>query len=92
MTSTHRSTIRLVLENVSSLPVDFLALSFDDSTIGPARQTLADDNLPVFETYETEYDLIYRPVFSWDKNQSPHSIHPGEKTTLTLNCFGKVGW
>ncbi|EMD38404.1 hypothetical protein CERSUDRAFT_113560 [Gelatoporia subvermispora B] len=85
------STIRLVLENVSSLPVDFLALSFDDSTIGPARQTLADDNLPVFETYETEYDLIYRPVFSWDKNQSPHSIHPGEKTTLTLNCFGKVG-
>lgn len=85
------STIRLTLENVSSLPIDFIRLTFDDSTIAPAQQALADGELSVFETYETEYDLIHRPAFVWDGGY-PARVDPGEKTTVAVKCFGKVGW
>ncbi|KAH9951944.1 TRAPP II complex [Amylocystis lapponica] len=85
------STVRITLENVSSLPIDFVRLTFDDSTIAPAQQALADGELSVFETYETEYDLIHRPVFTWDSSREIQEIGPGEKTTLTVSCFGKVG-
>ena len=87
-----RSTIRITLENVSSLPIDFVRLTFEDSTIGPAQQALAEGELSVFDTYESEYDLIHRPVFTWDHAPGTQSIRPGEKTVVTVNCFGKVGW
>jgi len=86
-----RSTIRLTLENVSPIPVDFLHFAFEDSTIEPAQKALADGNLSVFETYETEYNLIHKPVFSWDHDETK-AIAPSHHLTLTLGCFGKVGW
>ena len=55
-----RSTLRLTLENVSNLPVDFLRLSFDDSTIGPAQAALAEGDLSIYDAYETEYQLEAR--------------------------------
>ncbi|KAF8201813.1 transport protein particle complex subunit, partial [Pholiota molesta] len=85
-----KSTIRLTLENVSPIPVDFLHFAFEDSTIEPAQKALADGNLSVFETYETEYSLIHNPVFSWDHDESK-SIAPNQNLTLTLGCYGKVG-
>ncbi|KAF8910953.1 transport protein particle complex subunit [Gymnopilus junonius] len=85
-----QSTIRLTLENVSPIAVDFLHLAFEDSTIEPAQKALADGNLSVFETYETEYNLIHNPVFSWDLKEAK-SIAPNQNVTLTLGCFGKVG-
>ncbi|TFK42560.1 transport protein particle complex subunit [Crucibulum laeve] len=84
------STIRITLENVSNLPIDFVRLAFEDSTILPAQQLLSEGTLSVFETYETEYDLIHRPVFTWDKEEA-RPISPGQSLTLTLTCFGKVG-
>ncbi|KZT26443.1 hypothetical protein NEOLEDRAFT_1062821 [Neolentinus lepideus HHB14362 ss-1] len=85
------STIRLTLENVSSIPVDFVRLTFEDSTIAPAQQALAEGELSVFEMYETEYDLLHRPVFSWSDHKYVKEIAPGAKTVLTVSCFGKVG-
>jgi hypothetical protein len=87
-----RSTLRLTLENVSTLPIDFLRLSFDDSTIGPAQQALADGQLSVFDTYETEYDLIHRPTFTWQSQEEFKELAPGQKVVVTVVCFGKVGW
>ncbi|KAJ7774579.1 TRAPP II complex [Mycena maculata] len=84
------STIRITLENVSPLPIDFLHLVFDDSTIAPAQQALANGDLSVFDTYETEYDLLHRPVFSWNKEDTK-DIPPGHKLTININCYGKVG-
>ncbi|KAJ7449836.1 TRAPP II complex [Mycena latifolia] len=84
------STIRITLENVSPLPIDFLRFVFDDSTIAPAQQALANGDLSVFDTYETEYDLLHRPVFSWNKEETK-DIPPGHKLTVNVNCFGKVG-
>ncbi|TBU35870.1 TRAPP II complex [Dichomitus squalens] len=85
------STIRITLENVSSLPVDLIHLTFDDSTIAPAQQALADGGMSVFDTYETEYDLVHRPVFTWDSEREAQEIGPGQKRVITVNCFGKVG-
>ncbi|KAJ6496720.1 TRAPP II complex [Mycena vitilis] len=84
------STIRITLENVSPLPIDFLRLVFDDSTIAPAQQALANGDLSVFDTYETEYDLLHRPVFSWNREDAK-DIPPGQKLTVNVNCYGKVG-
>lgn len=88
----HRSTIRITLENVSSLPVDFVRLTFDDSTIAPAQQALAEGDLSVYDTYETEYDLIHRPVFTWDSLSGKQTAAPGEKLVITVDCFGKAEW
>lgn len=91
MTFVYRSTIRLTLENVSPITVDFLHFAFEDSTIEPAQKALADGNLSVSDTYETEYNLIHRPVFSWDQDEAK-TIAPNHNLTLTLECYGKVGW
>ncbi|KAH9009241.1 transport protein Trs120 or TRAPPC9 TRAPP II complex subunit-domain-containing protein [Lactarius pseudohatsudake] len=86
-----KSTLRLTLENVSNLPVDFLRLSFDDSTIGPAQAALAEGDLSIYDAYETEYQLINRPVFSWDREQEDTEIPAGRKVAIVLTCSGKVG-
>ncbi|KAI9466349.1 TRAPP II complex [Lactarius psammicola] len=80
-----KSTLRLTLENVSNLPVDFLRLSFDDSTIGPAQAALAEGDLSIYDAYETEYQLINRPVFSWDREQEDTEIPAGRKVA-DLGC------
>ena len=91
MSNSSRSVIRLTLENVSHLPVDFIRLAFDDSTIAPAQQALSEGELSVFDTYETEYDLLHRPLFSWNKDDA-QNVAPGQKTTLNIVSYGKVGW
>ncbi|KAJ2931379.1 hypothetical protein H1R20_g5744, partial [Candolleomyces eurysporus] len=85
-----RTTIRLTIENISAHPIDFLRLAFDDSTIAPAQQALAEGNLSVFDTYESEHRLINSPVFSWDSDEAK-VIAPNQNLTLSVNCFGKVG-
>ncbi|KIY43410.1 hypothetical protein FISHEDRAFT_53353 [Fistulina hepatica ATCC 64428] len=86
-----KSTIRITVENVSHLPVDFVRLSFDDSTLAPAQQALAEGNLSVFDTYETEFSLIHRPLFSWSVDAKNQYIAPGQKLSLTINALGKSG-
>ena len=73
------------------MTIDFLKLLFDDSTIQPAQQALLDGAMNTFETYETEYDLIHRPLFSWNQEEA-RPLAPGERLTLNVQCFGKVGW
>ncbi|KAG8861203.1 hypothetical protein FRB96_003153 [Tulasnella sp. 330] len=82
--------IRLALENVSSLPTDFLKLTFDDSTVPVAQHALAEGDLSVEEVYETEYDLINRPVLTWDGGHD-HHIEPGRNYGVAVTCLGKVG-
>jgi hypothetical protein len=81
----------MVLENISKLSVDFVRLAFDDSTIAPAQQALTEGDLNVFDTYETEYELIHRPMLSWDSDSS-RLIEPSDKSAISVQCLGKVGW
>jgi hypothetical protein len=87
-----RSPIRITVENVSYLPIDFVRLVFDDSTVGPAQRSLADGELSVFDTYETEYNLLHRPVLSCKKDEGAIIIPPGQSHTLSVQCYGKFGW
>lgn len=87
-----RSTIRLTLENVSTLPIDFLTLSFEDSTVAPAQEALAEGQLGVFEIYETEHDLIHQQAFSWNQDKEVKVINPGQKVVVSVACFGKAKW
>lgn len=82
----------MTLENVSAIPIDFLKFTFDDSTIAPAEQALADGDLSIFDTYETEHNLIHRPVFSWDVNNEFKEMLPGKESAVTITCLGKAGW
>ena len=66
-------------------------MAFEDSTIEPAQKALSDGNLSVFDTYETEYSLIHTPVFLWDQDEAK-PVEPNQNLTITLQCFGKVGW
>jgi hypothetical protein len=68
-----------------------LRLAFDDSTIIPAQQALAEGNMSVFDTYETEHSLIHKPVLSWDQKDDD-DIPSGQKLAVTVKCNGKVGW
>ncbi|TXT13431.1 hypothetical protein VHUM_00798 [Vanrija humicola] len=85
-----KSIIRITLENSSSVPVDFVKLSFEDSVSREAQVVVAEGELSPEQAYEVDYDTLNRPVFSWD---SPGDlvIPPGGRTVLMVYCLGKVG-
>ena len=87
-----RTLIRLTLENVSQLPVDYLELTFEDSTKGYAEEILADEEASDAEKYEVEYSLVNRPVFSWSQENCWKEIAPGKESVIDVRCFGKAGW
>lgn len=60
--------------------------------MGPAQQALLEGELSVFDTYETEYDLIHRQTLTWDAEHNKVEIPPGKVMTVTVSCFGKAGW
>lgn len=86
-----KSNIRLTLENVSDLPIDFLKLSFEDSTISSAKEALSEGELDTFEVHEIEYDLVHRKAFSWQQDDDVKVVNPGGKVALSVTCLGKVG-
>ncbi|ORY31418.1 TRAPP II complex [Naematelia encephala] len=84
------STIRLTLENSSSVPVDFIKLSFDDSSARDVQTLINEGDLSPEHAYELEWDVLNRPVFVWE-NEQDTAIAPGGKLTLSVRCLGKVG-
>jgi hypothetical protein len=89
-----RSTIRLTIENISSLSISFFKMTFDDSTMLPAQQALADGDISISEAYEIEYDLLHKPVFTWKQevDEGQFVIEPGMKKVVVVNCLGKAAW
>lgn len=83
------SVIRITLENSSSVPVDFIKLSFDDSVSREAQAMMSEEISPQ-QAFDLDYDCTQRPVFTWDKNSNVH-IPPGGRTTLQIEVLGKVG-
>ena len=85
------SSIRITLENTSSVPVDFIKLSFDDSSSRGAQAIIADGELSPQDAYELEWDMLNRPVMAWDEGGDT-LIPAGGRTTISVRCLGKVGW
>lgn len=85
------STIRITLENASSVPVDYVHITCADSLTTATRQYLSDAELEAAEIYELEVDAVERPVFRWLGSQD-FSIAPGSSRVLEVECRGKIGW
>jgi hypothetical protein len=86
-----RTTIRLILENPSTVPVDFIKLSFDDSTAREAQAVINEGELSPEHAYELDWDQINQPALTW-QNPNETTIQPGGRVTLLIKCLGKVGW
>ncbi|KZO95888.1 hypothetical protein CALVIDRAFT_537860 [Calocera viscosa TUFC12733] len=84
------SALTLTLENMSPLKVNFLRVTFEDSTMAPAQAALAEGELSTAAQYETEYDLVRRPVFKWEQSASPLHIASGKTSTISVTCLGKA--
>nr|XP_018262525.1 uncharacterized protein I303_05542 [Kwoniella dejecticola CBS 10117]OBR84683.1 hypothetical protein I303_05542 [Kwoniella dejecticola CBS 10117] len=85
------SSIRITLENSSTTPIDFVKLTFDDSTSREARSVIAEGELTPEQAYEIEYDQLNKPVFTWTREESQIEIMPGGKMNLDVKVLGKVG-
>ncbi|KAI8647021.1 TRAPP II complex [Parasitella parasitica] len=88
--------ISIQVENIGNIPVDFLTLSFTDSTTVHPKPI--NPELPTEEQYEIELYTKGTPVFSWegskaDSNQIGKKINlpPGENTEIVVNIYGKQG-
>ena len=80
------------MENISSLPIDYLRLSFEDSVRQTTEPLLSENNLSAHATYEVEYDLVHKPVLSWASRDDKVYIPPGKDLTITVTCYGKPNW
>ncbi|KAI8359399.1 TRAPP II complex [Mortierella sp. GBAus27b] len=92
-----KTTIRLVLENIGSTPVDFVTLTFSDSTsqlvIGNNYSSVVNSNgveLSAEDAYETELFLKKLHVFSWNRDVECH-IPVGATRELKVEVLGKRG-
>nr|KIR86192.1 hypothetical protein I308_03729 [Cryptococcus tetragattii IND107] len=92
------STIQITLENTSSIPINYLRLSFEDSTVRAATRILQESELGAEEAYELDWDVRNRNVFTWENpmilvaGEGEESlIIPGGRKVLKIRCLGKVG-
>lgn len=85
-----RSVISITLQNISSLPVDYLNVTFNDSIRDDTEVKLAEGNLLSPSVYELEYDIVKNPVFAWDATF--HGIQPAKEEIILIACTGKAGW
>lgn len=93
----YRTRICIQIENIGHIPVDFITLSFTDSTT--THPKLVNPELPPEEQYEIELYTKGTPVFSWEGSKGENnqigkriSLLPKETTDIVVNVYGKQGW
>lgn len=89
-----RKTFQVTLRNTSStIAVDFLHVSFEDSLTTSIRSALASKDLPRAEMYELELQLAKDPIFTWARSDSDSAeiISPGENATFDITVVGRPG-
>lgn len=87
-------TFQVTLQNTStSISVDFLHVSFQDSLTTSVRTALSSKELSRADTYELELQLSEEPTLTWSKADGSEdlSIPPGEKAAFDIHVFGKPG-
>lgn len=91
--TSNRTTIRLTLENIGSIPVDFVTLTFSDST--SQLTTMGNNNsgveLSAEDAYELDLFLKKMNVFSWSREVECH-IPVGGTREIKVDVLGKRGW
>ncbi|KAG0213874.1 hypothetical protein BGX28_003298 [Mortierella sp. GBA30] len=92
-----KTTLRLTLENIGSIPVDFVTLTFSDSTsqLGHGNNNYGNNNtngaeLSAEDAYEMELFLKKTHVFSWNRDVECH-IPVGGTREIKVDVLGKRG-
>lgn len=89
------------LENIGNIAVDFITLSFTDSTT--SHPQAINPELSTEDQYEIELHTKGTRVFSWEGTTTdPHSttdfvgkkvwLPQGASTTIKVNVYGKRDW
>lgn len=86
--------ISIEVENIGNIPVDFITLSFTDSTTIHPKPI--NPELPTEEQYEIELYTKGTPVFSWEGSKGNQigkkvQLPPGARTEIIVNIYGKQG-
>ena len=87
-----RSAIRLVVENASSQPINFLKLTFTDTLSTESEVLLNEAGLDPVQAHMVETELRERPVLVWEQADQPVCIPPGAQQSISIRYFGKFGW
>src|SRR6185312_10499018 len=82
----------IALANIGKTPVDFITLSFHDSTIANAQAILSSSDIKQKEAYEMEFYAHKQSVFAWNQSDQQVNLLPGGEWMLTINVFGKRDW
>ena len=88
-----RRTIPITLLNTSDGHIDFLTISFVDSTSDVMQAAVDDKNMPPSEVYEIEYSAYHKPAFRLlnEVTEQGLAIPPRERLFLEIEVFGKPG-
>ncbi|KAG9285352.1 hypothetical protein G9A89_010827 [Geosiphon pyriformis] len=86
-----KTEMTIKLENIGKIPVNFITLSFHDSTLANAQAILNSADIPAEEAYEMELYAHRQPVFSWDQMERKINLLPGNEQILNVKLFGKRG-
>ncbi|CAG8540594.1 1844_t:CDS:10 [Paraglomus occultum] len=84
-----KTEMTIALANIGKTPIDFITLSFHDSTIANAQAILSSSDIPPEEAYEMEFYAHKQSVFSWNQSDQQVNLLPGGEWLLTINVFGK---
>ncbi|KAF1814644.1 Trs120-domain-containing protein [Eremomyces bilateralis CBS 781.70] len=89
-----RARFSITLKNVSDrIPVNFVHVSFLDSTQAAFQEALTNRSLPMAEVYELEHQLLINPAvkLSSEKGTPPTEIAPRSSVTFCFEVLGKPG-
>ena len=83
----------LTLQNLSSVLVDLLLLTFSDSTTNSLRAALANKELSAAEIFEIELALFRAQVFRWrhENNNVKVTVAPQGENSIIIELEGKPG-
>ena len=87
-------TFSVTLQNASStVPADFLTVTFKDSTAAQLQSALGNKDLTSTELYELELSATRSQSFKWLRTTSDPEprIDPGGSITIEIEVFGKPG-
>ncbi|KAF7548733.1 hypothetical protein G7046_g8570 [Stylonectria norvegica] len=86
-----RQVFSVVLQNLSTTPVDFMLFSFKDSTQEPLQTALSSRDATPAELYEYELILMKKQALRLPKNNQGRNIAPGAEAKFDFEILGKPG-
>ncbi|KAI7903009.1 TRAPP II complex [Cokeromyces recurvatus] len=83
--------IMIEFENIGNIPIDYMNLSFTDSTM-TLRTNCQSEGLSPEDQYELDLYTTGTHVFSWNQDEKEaFLLLPGEKKTIQVHVYGKRG-